>query len=296
LCVRLAARQFGVIARSQAIRLGMSSSAIDRRVQAGEWIVVCRGVYRIGTFPIRIEQTLIAGCLWGGDGACASHRAAAALWRLDGIPFDVAEITIERNSGAPIAGLLVHRRSDWLPCDRSLIDPFSVTDVTRTLVDLGTVVAEDRLEMALDSALRRRMTSVKRLAWRIEQSGTVGRKGAARLAKLLEARGKSGPLESPLEVQFARAVRRSGLPPPTPQYEITSRGQVVARVDFAYPDVRLAIELDGYEWHHGRARWQRDLGRRSRLAARGWRVMHFTAADLRDPAAVVAMIRTALEL
>lgn len=271
----------------------MSARAVDRRVAKGEWLRICQGIYRVPAFPERLEQTLIAGCLWGGDESCASHRSAAALWRLDGVGLDIAEITVTAHRRSPLPGLTVHRSSDWLKCDRSLIGAIPVTDVTRTLVDLGSVLPEDRLELALDCALRRRMTSVARLKWRIDQAGTVGRKGAARLDKLIRARPATTS-ESPLEVRFARILRSSTLPPPVPQYEVVSEGEVVARVDFAYPWARLAIEIDGYEFHHGRGRWQRDLERRSRLAALGWRVMHFTVDDLKDAKAVIAAVAAAL--
>ena len=57
-----------------------------------------------------------------------------------------------------------------------------------------------------------------------------------------------------------------------------------ARLDFAYPGQRVAIEVDGARHHSGRAAWERDLRRRSRLTAMGWRIIHVTAADLRERA------------
>ncbi|MGH2727306.1 MAG: DUF559 domain-containing protein, partial [Actinomycetota bacterium] len=47
-----------------------------------------------------------------------------------------------------------------------------------------------------------------------------------------------------------------------------------------YPDKLLAVEVDGYRWHSGRIRWQRDLTRRNELTRLGWRVIHVTADDL----------------
>jgi very-short-patch-repair endonuclease len=67
---------------------------------------------------------------------------------------------------------------------------------------------------------------------------------------------------------------------PIPQYGIRERGRLLARVDFAYPDIRLAIEVDGYRWHSGRAGWEHDLERRNKLTAIGWRVIHVTSSDL----------------
>ena len=58
----------------------------------------------------------------------------------------------------------------------------------------------------------------------------------------------------------------------------------MAIVDFAYPDIKLAIEAEGYRWHSSRARWERDLERRNELTALGWRVIHVTWAEFDAPA------------
>jgi very-short-patch-repair endonuclease len=91
-----------------------------------------------------------------------------------------------------------------------------------------------------------------------------------------------------------RLVRSSGLPLPVAQFEVATGSSFVARVDFAYPHLKLAIELDGYEFHHGKTAWRRDLSRRSALARVGWRVMHVTSADLTAPEKVVDDLREAL--
>jgi very-short-patch-repair endonuclease len=64
----------------------------------------------------------------------------------------------------------------------------------------------------------------------------------------------------------------------------------VARVDLAYPELRLAIEYDG-AWHDERGQFTKDRRRLNRLAAAGWTVLHVTAADLHDPEALVARIQ-----
>lgn len=273
----------------------MTPDAISRRVKTQTWIRMCEGTYRLAGFPTGIEQLLIAGCLWAGEGSFVSHRSAAALWGLDGVALDVAEITDAGHRRSPMPGLVVHRADDVRDSDRGRLGPFVVASVARTLVDLGRVMRPEDVEIALDSALRRRLTSIGRLTARLDLSGTRGRKGAATLARLLAERPAGTPNESALETRFWRLLRRSGLLLPERQYEIRSGGRLVARVDFAYPAQRLAIEVDGYEFHHGKARWQRDLERRSTLALLGWRVMHVTAADFADRHRVLTRVEAALE-
>jgi very-short-patch-repair endonuclease len=47
-------------------------------------------------------------------------------------------------------------------------------------------------------------------------------------------------------------------------------------LDFAYPDVMLAIEADSYLWHASLADWQRDRARNNELVALGWSILPLT--------------------
>ncbi len=192
-------------------------------------------------------------------------------------------------------GIVIHESA--LPSvDVEVVDAISVTTVTRTLIDLGAVVPEHVLEEALDDALRRRLTSIARLRWRLDTLAKQGRPGIAAIRSLLDARpqGQAAP-DSPLETRFARLRRESGLPEPIPQYGIRDGRENLAVVDFAYPDVRLVIELDSYRWHSGKIRWKYDLARRNRLVALGWRVLHVTDDDVKHrPAELIRTIAAAL--
>jgi very-short-patch-repair endonuclease len=297
-CLAIAARQYGILSREQALSCGISSPAIGRRVAAGHWIIVCRGIYRLSAFPVSAQQALLAACRWASPHGVVSHRAAAGLWKLEPFALEVLEITVPRPARPVVEGVRVHRSADVEAGDRTQIGVFPITTVTRTLIDLGGVTSNENLEVAFDSALRRRMTTVDRVERRLERMERRGRRGPAAIAGLLSQRSRGvATAESPLETRFSRLLRGSRLPMPVGQYEISDRGLLLGRVDFAYPDRKLAIEVDGYEYHHGRKQWQRDLGRRSSLAALGWRVMHFTHEDLTErPNLVVAGIREALGL
>jgi very-short-patch-repair endonuclease len=86
---------------------------------------------------------------------------------------------------------------------------------------------------------------------------------------------------------------RAGLPAPTAQYRVFDDDGFVARVDFAWPEQRLALEYDG-QWHAEPGQFVRDRRRLNRLVAAGWRVVIVTAADLYRPELLVARIAAAL--
>jgi hypothetical protein len=291
-CEQLASAQHGVLSREQALACGIRKGGLHRRTRAGRWRLVLPGVYGLPGAPPGWHRELMTACLWA-NGA-ASHRAAAALWALDGFDPGVVEVTTARRVRNPAAPLVIHRSLvAEVDIDRRLSIP--VTTPARTLVDLGAVVGPDAVEAALDDALRSRLTSLPRLRWTLERCGGSGRRGAGVLRALLTRRtlGEIAP-ESPLERRTISLLEAAGLPPPARQHVIRERGRVVARVDVAYLEARLAIEVDGYRWHSGHAAWQRDLARRNALASRGWRVLHVTARSLdARPCDVVAEVERA---
>ena len=95
--------------------------------------------------------------------------------------------------------------------------------------------------------------------------------------------------ESPAEKLFFRATIEHGgrtdeePGPLVPQYRV---GRY--RLDFAWPELRLAIEIDGFTYHSSSAAFDRDRRRQRKLELDGWRFLRFTAAEVRKDAAECA--------
>jgi very-short-patch-repair endonuclease len=291
-CDRLAANQHGVLSREQALVAGLSNGAISRRVTSGRWRVLHAGVYALRAVPTSWEQRLMAAILCGGPTALASHRSAAAIRRLDGVDERPVEISIK--TGRRIRGTIVHRRRPTDDPAVEVLGGIPVTGVERTLLDLAAVVTPQRAGLALDDALRRDLTTLDAL--RVALPTRRGRAGSAILRQLLDARDeRDAVLESRLESSLLRLLRDHHLPLPIPQHRVTLAGELVARLDFAYPSHRLAIEADGYRWHGGRERWRKDVRRENRLKLMGWTLLRFSWEDVHDqPEAVAGSIRAAL--
>src|SRR5262249_43583074 len=108
-----------------------------------------------------------------------------------------------------------------------------------------------------------------------------GRNGIGVLRDLLKSHDPlAGTPESAMESMLKRLLRRHGLPNPRFQYVIRHNGRFVARVDAAYPELRIAIEFDSYEHHTGKLAVVRDNDRRNKLKQIRWETVTFTAADL----------------
>lgn len=223
------------------------------------------------------------------------HRAAGALWALDGIEPGQVELLTTRSRTRPPAGVDLHHTTTLPRSDFGMLGVFRVTGMVRTLIDLGAVLDPAPLEEAVESAYRKNESVLPRLQARVEELGTSGRAGVRAIREILAARDPAAaPTEAMFERRLSRLVRDYDLPEPVRQYAVqTEDGHY--RIDFAHPHLKLAIETDGYWCHTGRARWRKGLRRGNALTLEGWRVLHVTWSDLVErPEAVAAMIRQGL--
>ena len=79
------------------------------------------------------------------------------------------------------------------------------------------------------------------------------------------------------------------------QHRVRHHGRVIARVDIAFVEARLAVEVDGFAWHRTPRQLAADHERHNRLQLAGWRVLRISVRQLRsDPQGVVAQVKTAL--
>lgn len=273
---RIAESQHGVLTRDQAIAAGMSPSALTRALARGDWTRIYPGIYAT-RLDLSFEGRLVAETFRAPGRTWASHRSAAYIWGLDGARDDVVEITTV--AGLRAGKAVIHRVDEVYPSEVRVRSRIPLTDVGRTLVDLGASVSRDRLEAAVIDALRRRLTTVSRLRILVEQHAKRGRSGPAELRRLFQEWGSLGAPESMLESRLRRMLVRHRLPPFTAQHEVAVRGAAY-RIDVAYPEERVAVEADGFRWHGDIVRWRNDLARRNVLTAAGWAILHFTWSDL----------------
>jgi very-short-patch-repair endonuclease len=290
---RVAATQYGVFSRAQVVCLGGTKDVIRRRVGAGRWNLVSPHVFRFAGAPGSWRQSLMAACLAWGEGSAVSHLAGSALWCFEGFDPGPIELTVPRMRRRIAPGLVHH--GALAPADVAMVDRIPVTTPARTLIDIASIAPCEDVEVALDDALRRGLVSIPRLRWRLDELGR-GRPGVGVIRELLLERDPSAGLPgSGFERRVIRMLRAAGLPKPALQHEVRTGGRRVAVVDLAYPDLRLAIEVDGYRWHSGKTRWQHDRRRSNALTLLGWRIIHVTWDDLTQrPDAVIQEIHAAL--
>lgn len=279
---RIAGGRHGVTTTAEAARLGVSRAQIRTGIRRGIWRSPAPGILvAVAAAGGWAQDCAIAVLIADG---LASHRAGGRLHRLDGFDEAPVELTVDRDRRARTAAAIVHRTGVMDPRDRTTVDGIPVTSLARTLVDLGAVVDDDRVEQALDDALRRGV-SMRWIAETLERVDRPGPSGCASLRRVLARPDRTGPIpDSKFERMVERAVVDGGLPQPDRQIEVRDvDGRVIGRIDAGWPELQLGLEAHSARWHDGARRERADGRRDRRLLAAGWELVYVTWWDIEHP-------------
>jgi hypothetical protein len=240
----VAARQFGLFTRDQALKIGYSSEGIARRLRRGLWIRVHRSVYRLRGVPGSINQRYLAATLYGGPNSLLSGEAAGHKWRLAGCRAVPPLIVTTRKLRDP--SIYSTRVPEPLPAiDRGVVDTIPVTSTTRTLIALAATSSVGRLQHAFDSAITRRLTTPDRVAMRLQDLNRQGRRGAGSLQRMVDEAWCKPTPHSGLERTFLWLLDSAGYPEPARQFGVDIGWERPIHIDFAYPDLLIGVETDG---------------------------------------------------
>jgi AbiEi antitoxin C-terminal domain len=285
--VRPALLRGKVFRGSEQVALGRLTPA---QLRSSAWRRLFPDVYACASLaPTHLRRArAVAGLLL--PGAVLSGRSAAVLWGVDmAAAGDPVECTVaaSRRAGA-VRGVVVTRRR--LPAEDVVRrNGVLVTTPLRTAVDLARIEPADEAVVCVDQFLGARLVTLAEV--RSAAAATTG--PGCRGIRLAVGRA-DGLAQSPPETRLRLLVHCSRLPRPVAQYEVRDANGFVARVDFGWPEHKVALEYEGV-WHGEAQQVGKDRRRLNRLTAAGWTVIFVTAADLRDPVVLVARIAAALD-
>jgi very-short-patch-repair endonuclease len=268
----LAGRQHGVVGRAQLIASGVGSDSVKYRINAGRLHPLYRGVYAVGHRVLSQRGRWMAATL-ATDGVL-SHRSAAALWGIRPSHGRI-EVTTPRTR-AKRPGLLLHR-AVLAEDEITTHDGIPVTTPARTLLDLAGVLQRHQLQRAINEAEILRLEGPHELA---------DRHPTKRGTRALRTLAPPTHTRRDLEARFTTFLNDRRFP--TPQTNILIEGK---EVDAAWPDRKIIVELDSWEYHRTRQAFEEDRRRDRRLAAAGWTVIRITWRDLDDPDALEGELR-----
>ena len=287
-CSAIAGEQRGRVSRDQLREARVDRRAVDRRIRNGRLIVSQPGVYVVGhaaDIELGDETAALLAC---GPRALLSHHSAATLWGLRPGTARPIHVTVPRGDhGVRPNGVVVHRTV--LPTERDVHLDLPVTSPARTMLDIAAALPERDIEYVLEEGLAKRLLTEGAVAEVVARAGR--HPGARRLARVLATR--TGTLtESGAQRQLLELIRQSDLPMPQ-----TERPLLGYRVDLLWPDLRLVVEVDGYQFHGTRGAFERDRSRDARLQAAGYLVIRFTARQIEhQPLAVLAQLAQTIQM
>jgi very-short-patch-repair endonuclease len=232
-----------------------------------------------------------AGLYLRGRGA-VSGRAAAALWGANSlVRGEPIEVTVPKPARLRTPGGLSIVRSPLPPDDVVSWAGIPVTTPERTAFDLARRLPLIEAVVAIDAMLAARLIDRRTLAHLMRERPWWPGSPQLRPVLILCDPGA----ESPMETRLRLILIAGRLPRPVTQYEVRdSTGLFVARLDLAYPKLKLGIEYEG-DHHRGRGVFQQDLRRINALRACGWTVLRFAALDIyREPVRIVETVRAAI--
>jgi hypothetical protein len=267
---------------SEAIAAGALTAG---QLRGARWRRIFRDVYVASAVPDSHLLRCQAMALRLPDGAVITGRSAAEVWgvRLADAAEPVEVLTPRRMR--QVAGSLI--RVGQLDADE-IVSRLGVPVPSRlhTAWELARTLPLMDAVPRLDALARlTRATTGDLLAHAARHRGEVGSVPALEALRLCDWRA-----ESPPESIVRLSLILGGLPAPIPQFRVVIDGQFLARVDLAYPSIRLALEYDG-QWHADRDQLTRDRRRIRNLNAAGWYVYPITRHDLRDLDVLVEAVR-----
>jgi Transcriptional regulator, AbiEi antitoxin/Protein of unknown function (DUF559) len=276
-----ATAQHGVIALHQLRELGLAPATVRARCAAGRLHRIHRGVYSLVPRELlKPEGLYMAAVLACGPGAVLSHRSAARLHGLRNYRYHRVEVTVPNRSQRTHSGVAIHTSTTLTEADVTVVNSIPTTTVARTLLDLGEVLIARQLERAFDQADIMNALDLNEIHDQLARNPT--RRGAKAVRHLLKTHYiGSTPTENEFEDAFLALTRSIGFPDPTPQFYVDpGDGESPIRLDFAWPDRKIAVETDGRRTHATRQAFEADRRRDQRLTAAGWTVIRTTWRQL----------------
>lgn len=299
-----------LVLRSAAVAAGGTDDELARLRRRGLLQPLQRGAYLTAEAMAALDrrdrhrtkiqiQATVAGLR---RPAVISHTSAAILHGIPlwGVRLGPVQITRRPPSSSDrTARLRVHvaRMEDDEICQ---VEGMPVTNVTRTLLDLGRTLLFESAVVAADFALHEGIATVPALAARVQDvCGIPGSLQASRVVAFAD-----GASQSVGESRSRVAIARLGLAAPTLQLEILDdSGRLIGVSDFGWSGDSVVGEFDGKVKYGRLLKPGQSAGdvvfaekrREDAIRDGGWEVVRWIWDDLSSPGVIAQRIRRAQE-
>ena len=270
---------------SEAVAQGLLT---DRQLRGPFVERVLHGVYRPSWVPLTHKLQCQAACLVLPDEAVISGASAATVLGVRiAQPGDTVVAVVHESVKAPKRGGVRVRTSQRPVRVARLLDGVRLAEANRLALDAVAGLDLPDATARLDALVRAGLLDVQHFQRWLHQHRLHHVRAAACAAELVDPRAESLP-----ESRARVLLHQDGIAT-EPQFRVRVDGRVIARVDLAIPELKIAIEYDG-RWHEGELQRGLDNDRLAALRAAGWTVVIVTAEMLRRPQLLLAAVGGAI--
>lgn len=283
--------QKGLLLTAQGLDL-LGGREFKRRKKSGDLIRQVKGLYRVAGCPESDEQELLgATMIYKGY---AGVRAAAALHEFNRYTTLRLELVVPdgRTTRRKDERDITMHHSTFLPATHvEVVRGIPTTTAARTAFDLSSVLGLWSYAKLVDDAVRRKLLTYDELQRCRNELRARGRRRSTVVDEFLELRGFGySPGDSDPERELGEWLTDAGMPP-VAQHPVVINGKK-RRLDWAYPEYKVAAEYLGLDPHGMPVRVIDDSERTTELQLAGWFVALVTKATGRAEA--VRQVRQAL--
>jgi very-short-patch-repair endonuclease len=256
----------GLAARRTILEAGVKRHELDHALALGRVLRIRRGLYCLGVDG-GVEMTRLALAVTGG---VISHDTAASLHGVEMAHQPGRHLTVPRDRRrTTYPGARIHRR-DLRPDEIVQIDGMAVTAALRTVLDCARTLDVRDAVVVADSAMRQFKVQPADLD---EAAAAARGPGSGRIREVVDL---CDPFtDSVLESVLRMLLSEHGMRPQVTQFEFRARGVLMARADFAWPDLRVIVQADGFGYHSDRKTFLKDLRFGNFCTITGWRLLRY---------------------
>lgn len=181
----IAYRQAGYFSAAQALAIGYSYQAQKHHVDAGNWLRIDRGVFRLPAWPAGPDDSYVRWTLWSRGICVVSHATALAVHDLSDADPARIHLTVPAGFRGKTEGAVLHH-ADLPDAEVEQRAGWRVTAPVRTLLDIAASdISQEIVDGAVTEARERGLVTARRLR---SLADSAGDRAALRIERALGAR------------------------------------------------------------------------------------------------------------
>jgi very-short-patch-repair endonuclease len=274
-------QHLGIISATKLVELGCSDRNISQLVARHELVTMQPGVYRSAQWPCNREQQMAAACARNPT-AMIGLTTAGREWGLRRMTDPRIHVLVPHGRSPEMHGVVVHRCRRIDPVDIvQRLDGIRLTSPPRTVFDSADMVGHEATVSIVEQLLNEQRVTFGTISDTVQRLYHPNRPGSRTMLAVIRSRPAwRAALQSDLEVRVLEEMSRQRLPLPIAQFPMNLPGGRNIAIDFAWPSLKLAVEIDHPTWHDGAADSHADKGRDRKLATVGWTSARITDLDV----------------